>query len=44
VSRIAATHAVRFAPDVVYDFAVADRNLKFFDPGTELRTAPVRLA
>jgi multiple sugar transport system ATP-binding protein len=44
VSRIAATHAVRFAPDVVHDFAVAERNLKFFDPGTGLRTAPVRLS
>ena len=44
VSRIAATHAVRFAPDAVHDFAVAERNLKFFDPGTGLRTAPVRLS
>jgi multiple sugar transport system ATP-binding protein len=43
VSRIAATHAVRFAPDVVYDFAVAERNLKFFDPGSGMRTAPVHL-
>jgi multiple sugar transport system ATP-binding protein len=44
VSRIAATHAVRFAPDVVYDFAVAERNLKFFDAETGMRTAPVRLS
>ncbi len=44
VSRIAATHAVRFAPQVVYDFEVAERNLKFFDSGTGLRTAPVRLS
>jgi multiple sugar transport system ATP-binding protein len=44
VSRIAATHAVRFAPDAVHDFAVAERNLKFFDPGSGIRTAPVRLS
>jgi len=44
VSRIAATHAVRFAPDVVHDFAVAERNLKFFDAETGMRTAPVRLS
>src|SRR5437867_2290965 len=44
VSRIAATHAVRFAPDAVYDFAVAERNLKFFGAETGARTAPVRLS
>jgi multiple sugar transport system ATP-binding protein len=44
VSRIAATHAVRFAPDAVHDFAVAERNLKFFDPESGIRTAPVRLS
>jgi len=44
VSRIAATHAVRFAPDVVHDFAVAERNLKSFDAETGMRTAPVRLS
>jgi multiple sugar transport system ATP-binding protein len=44
VSRIAATHAVRFAPDVVHDFAVAELNLKFFDAETGMRTAPVRLS
>ena len=43
VSRIAATHAVRFAPDTVHDFAVAERNLKFFDPETGVKTAPIRL-
>jgi multiple sugar transport system ATP-binding protein len=44
VSRIAATHAVRFAPDSLHDFAVAERNLKFFDPETGVKTAPIRLA
>jgi multiple sugar transport system ATP-binding protein len=44
VSRVAATHAVRFAPNVAYDFAVAERNLKFFDADTGMRTAPVRLS
>jgi multiple sugar transport system ATP-binding protein len=44
VSRIAATHAVRFAPDVAYDFAVAERNLKFFDPTTGIRRTPVRIS
>jgi multiple sugar transport system ATP-binding protein len=44
VSRIAATHAVRFAPGSVYDFAVVERNLKFFDNATGARTAPVPLS
>jgi multiple sugar transport system ATP-binding protein len=44
VSRIASTHAVRFPPDTAHDFAVAERNLKFFDPGTGMRTQPVPIA
>jgi multiple sugar transport system ATP-binding protein len=37
VARIASTHGVRFAPDQVHDFTVAERHLRLFDGQTGLR-------
>ncbi|HEY8712554.1 MAG TPA: ABC transporter ATP-binding protein [Thermoanaerobaculia bacterium] len=43
VSRIPATHGSGIHEGNVYSFAIADRDLKFFDPKTEKRTPPKRL-
>jgi multiple sugar transport system ATP-binding protein len=40
ISRIPATHGANIVHGSVYTFAVANRDLKFFDPKTEKRTAP----
>ncbi|HLJ74536.1 MAG TPA: ABC transporter ATP-binding protein [Thermoanaerobaculia bacterium] len=40
ISRIPATHGAEISNDNVYNFAVANRDLKFFDPATEKRTTP----
>jgi multiple sugar transport system ATP-binding protein len=37
VSRLASTHAGRFEPGGVHDFAVSDRHVRRFDRGTGLR-------
>ena len=39
ISRIPATHGAEIVDGNVYSFAVANRDLKFFDPKTERRTA-----
>ena len=44
VARMSSTLAARFAPDVVHDFAVAKKDLKFFDREKETRTEPRALA
>jgi hypothetical protein len=44
ISRIPATHGADIADGSVYTFAVANRDLKFFDPQTEKRTTPKRLS
>src|SRR5579859_2436910 len=38
ISRIPATHGAEISDGNVYNFAVANRDLKFFDPATEKRT------
>ena len=43
ISRIPATHGAALTDGSVYTFAVANRDLKFFDPKTEKRTTPKRL-
>jgi len=43
VSRIASTHGAELTPGSEYDFAVADRHLKFFDAKTGTRRPPVAL-
>jgi len=43
ISRIPATHGGEIVDGNVYTFAVADRDLKFFDPATEKRTTAARL-
>ena len=43
ISRIPATHGTELKDGSVYTFAVANRDLKFFDPKTEKRTTPKRL-
>jgi multiple sugar transport system ATP-binding protein len=43
VSRVPATHATEIHDGNVYEFAIADRDLKFFDPKTEKRTNAARL-
>ncbi|HUJ16249.1 MAG TPA: ABC transporter ATP-binding protein [Thermoanaerobaculia bacterium] len=43
ISRIPATHGAEIVDENVYAFAVAHRDLKFFDPQTERRTAAARL-
>jgi multiple sugar transport system ATP-binding protein len=43
ISRIPATHDADLADGSVHTFAVADRDLKFFDPQTEKRTTVRRL-
>jgi multiple sugar transport system ATP-binding protein len=43
ISRIPATHAAGLTDGSVHTFAVADGDLKFFDPQTEKRTAARRL-
>jgi multiple sugar transport system ATP-binding protein len=43
ISRIPATHGTELADASAYTFAVADRDLKFFDPRTEKRTTSRRL-
>ena len=40
ISRIPSTHAEGLADGSLQTFAVAERDLKFFDAGTEKRTAP----
>ncbi len=40
VARMSSTHAARFAPDTVHEFAVATRNARLFDRKTGLRTGP----
>src|SRR5438445_977919 len=42
ISRIPATHGAEISDGNVYSFAVANRDLKFFDPKTETRTAAAR--
>src|SRR5207244_13327829 len=42
ISRIPATHGASLAHGSTHAFAVANRDLKFFDPQTEKRTAPRR--
>jgi multiple sugar transport system ATP-binding protein len=44
ISRIPATHDASLPDGSVTTFAVADRDLKFFDPQTEKRTAARRLS
>ena len=44
VARMSSTLAARFAPDTVHDFAVAERDLKFFDREKGTRTGPTALA
>ena len=44
VARMSSTLAARFAPDVVHDFAVVKKDLKFFDREKETRTEPRALA
>ena len=43
ISRVPSTHAAGLTGGSVHTFAVADGDLKFFDPQTEKRTAPRRL-
>jgi multiple sugar transport system ATP-binding protein len=43
ISRIPATHGTELKDGSVSTFAVANRDLKFFDPTTEKRTTPKRL-
>ena len=43
ISRIPATHGSEISDGNVYSFAVANRDLKFFDAKTEKRTAPRKL-
>src|SRR6266849_776894 len=43
ISRIPATHGAGLTDGSVYAFAVANRDLKFFDPQTEKRTTARRL-
>ena len=43
ISRIPATHGSEISDGNVYTFAVANRDLKFFDPATEKRTTAKRL-
>jgi multiple sugar transport system ATP-binding protein len=40
VARMSSTLAARFAPDTVHDFAVATKDLKFFDREKGTRTEP----
>ena len=40
VSRVPATHSTEINDGSVHSFAIAKRDLKFFDPTTERRTAP----
>jgi len=42
ISRIPATHGEEISDGNVYSFAVANRDLKFFDPKTEKRTTVAR--
>ena len=44
ISRIPATHGTELTDGSVTTFAVANRDLKFFDAKTEKRTTPKRLA
>jgi multiple sugar transport system ATP-binding protein len=43
ISRITSTHSQGLTDGSVHNFVVAERDLKFFDPQTEKRTAPRRL-
>jgi multiple sugar transport system ATP-binding protein len=43
VSRMSSTLAARFAPDQVHEFAVAEKDLKFFDREAGTRTGRVAL-
>jgi multiple sugar transport system ATP-binding protein len=43
ISRIPATHSEKIVDGNSYVFAVAQRDMKFFDPATEKRTAATRL-
>ena len=43
IARLPSTVTVPIDADKSYDFAVDEKELKFFDPTTELRTAPRRL-
>ena len=44
VARMSSTLAARFEPDTVHDFAVAEKDLKFFDREKGTRTEPRALA
>jgi multiple sugar transport system ATP-binding protein len=44
VARMSSTLAARFAPDTIHDFAVANRDLKFFDREKGTRTTRRTLA
>ena len=43
ISRIPATHGSEISDGNVYTFAIANRDLKFFDPKTEKRASAARL-
>jgi multiple sugar transport system ATP-binding protein len=44
VARMSSTLSARFAPDTAHDFAVAEKDLKFFDRDTGTRTMRTSLA